>query len=134
MVASRSDIAFAGDFSPNEVDLTEILGLANANAGNRDRLTAAVRARYYEHRLIPDKQKKTLGYNVTLGMEKYGLIEKDGTLTVIGKELWECRSDPAAMHKRFAQHILLHLPGATLVECLRDMHAAGEPITLVTVR
>lgn len=131
---SKSDIPFAGDFSPNEVDLAEVLDLAVANAGNREALNAAVRARYYEHRPIPDKQKKTLAYNVTLGMEKYGLMEKDASLTDIGRELWEGRSDPAAMHKRFAQHILLHLPGATLVECLRDMHVAGEPITLVTVR
>jgi hypothetical protein len=68
-------------------------------------------------------------------MAKYGLIEKDGTLTELGTELLSLSTQSnAEMYRRFAQHILVALPGMTLLRAVQDMQLAGEPITLSTLR
>lgn len=133
-MAPKSDIPFGGDFSPNEVSLLGVLDLAAAWGGDRAALNDAVRSVYYEDREIPEKQKQTLAYNVTLGMEKYGLIQKSGAMTPLALEIYAMRPDELLMHRRFATHILVDLPGASLVECVLDMTKAGEKVTLVTLR
>lgn len=130
----KSDIPFAGDFSPNEVDLATLLHVAQSRAGDRRAFNASIKETYYEARAIPDSQKNTLAYNVSLGMEKYGLIEKDARLTALGSELLSLEKDLPALFRRFARHILLELQGATMLECIRDMHSAGAPFTLNSLR
>lgn len=38
------------------------------------------------------------------------------------------------MHERLAKHILLELGGAILLDCVRDMRAAGDKLDLTTIR
>jgi len=133
-VANKSDIPFAGDFSPKEIDLETVLTLARENAGDRAGLNLAVRERYYERPSTSPEQRRKLAYNVTLGMEKYGLIEKDAHLTALGDEVFALAGSPEKMYERFARHILLEMPGSQMLEAVRDMHAAGERVTLNSLR
>jgi hypothetical protein len=136
-LAKKSDIPFAGDFSPNEVELADVLAWAKARNGDREGLIADIRNAYYEHRQnTSEKSRRTLAYNVSLGMARYGLIEDDGSITELGEELLALatQGDEAGMYRRFAKHILVELPGAALIRCVQDMQMAGEDITLVSIR
>jgi site-specific DNA-methyltransferase (cytosine-N4-specific) len=134
-VAKKSDIPFAGDFSPSEVDLAQVLGWAEEHAGDRKGLQAAIRGAHYAGREASEKSKDTLAYNVSQGMASYGLIEKDGSLTDVGSELLAlAKTDESEMYRRFAKHILLELPGTALLRTVQDMQRAGEAITLVSIR
>jgi Restriction endonuclease len=133
-VAKKSDIPFAGDFSPREIDLEAVLSFPAEHPGDRAALQLEIRKRYYERPETPPEQRDRLAYNVSLGMEKYGLIEKDGTLTPLGTELHALAGQPDQMYERFARHILVEMPGALLLDAARDMRAAGEKITLNSLR
>ena len=67
-------------------------------------------------------------------MIAYGIINRDATLTPFGEQLYKLRDDDDALHDRLAKHILLNLRGMTLVQCIRDMVAAGEQVNLTTLR
>ena len=67
-------------------------------------------------------------------MIAYGIINRDASLTCLGRVLYDLRDDELALYKRFAKHILLNLHGMTLVECIKDMVAAGERVNLTTLR
>ena len=62
------------------------------------------------------------------------MIERDATLTPLGKQLLALKHDEDALYERLARHILLNLHGMTLVQCIQDMSAAGEHVTLTTLR
>jgi Restriction endonuclease len=134
MASRKSDLPFAGNFSPEEVDLADVLTFAANAGGDRKALESAIRESYYERESTPPAQRLKLAYNVALGMGKYGLIEKDATLTPLGEELLMLADDPVSMYRRFAKHILVELPGTLLLDAVRDMRAAGEPITLSSLR
>lgn len=133
-MTKKSDIPFAGNFSPREVDLAEVIGFAGKASGSRPALELAIRKRYYERPTTKPSQRPKLAYNVALGMQKYGLIEKDGTLTSLGSELLGLSGKPVDMYRRFARHILVEMPGALLLDTVRDMRAAGEPTSLNDIR
>lgn len=133
-MAKKSDIPFAGDFSPKEIDLAEVIGFAKEAGGDRQSLESSIQKRYYERPATKPSQRPKLAYNVALGMEKYGLIKKDAELTPLGAELLELSCEPRDMYRLFARHILLQMPGATLLDTVRDMRAAGERITLNEIR
>lgn len=133
-MAKKSDIPFAGNFSPKEVSLAEVLGFAKTHGGDRQAMEAAVQAKYYERKKTPKKQRPKLAYNVVLGMVKYGLIAKDASLTDAGAEILALAGDSKAMYRRFAQHILVDLDGTAFVRCVSDMQMAGETVTLISLR
>jgi hypothetical protein len=134
-MARKSDLPSAQNFSPKEVELEHVLELAKHCGGDRKAFQAAIQQRYYDHRTTTDAaQKPKLAYNVANGMEKYEIIAKDATLTPLGEELYRLRGDAEALHERLAKHILLRLGGALLLDCVRDMRAAGERLDLPTIR
>jgi hypothetical protein len=134
-MARKSDLPSAANFSPNEVELDHVLELAERHGGNRKALERAIQQRYYDPKATtPPAQKPKLAYNVALGMEKYGVINKDGTLTPLGSALYKIRRNSAKLHERFAHHILVDLSGVVLLDCVRDMRAGGEKLDLVNIR
>lgn len=134
-MAKKSDLPFAGNFSPEEVDLAEVVAFAKVHGGNRKALESAIQQRYYDPKATtPPSQKPKLAYNVALGMEKYGVILKDGSLTPLGEELYKLRSNDKDLYERFAQHVLVDLSGVLLLDCVRDMRAGGEKLDLVKIR
>ncbi len=130
----HSDLPFGSEFSPSQVDLAHVLDLAKANAGDWKAFERAVRAAYFESHQTSEYNKGKLANNTKLGMIAYGLIDRDANLTDLGEHLYAIRQDEAQLYREFARHILLHLHGLTIVQCVQDMQAAGHTVDLVTLR
>jgi len=130
----KSDLPFGSEFSPSQVDLPELLVMARHHGGDWKAFEAAVRAAYFEDHDADDYNRGKLANNTKLGMVAYGIIDRDANLTSLGETLFAIRDDLPSLHEALARHILLNLHGMTMVQCVRDMQAAGETVTLVRLR
>lgn len=136
-----SDLPFGSEFSPSQVILADLLELVNANQGDPHALEAEILGRYFSsHAARPkeggdrDYNRGKLANNCKLGMIAYGIIDREARFTPFGETLYGLRGDEAALYEGLARHILLNLKGMALVQCLQDMVASGEEITLDTLR
>ncbi|MBM2716162.1 restriction endonuclease [Mesorhizobium caraganae] len=141
MAIQRSDLPFGSEFSPSQIHLPELLEIVNRHQGDFHALEAEVMATYFsKHSAQPEPDQDgeynrgKLANNCKLGMIAYGLIDRQARFTPFGQELFDLRGDEQALYEALAKHILLNLKGMTLVQCLQDMVAAGEEITLDTLR
>ncbi len=131
----RSDLPFGSEFSPAQIDLPNLLELADQHASNWKGFEESVRGRYFAHHKTNDYNKSKLANNTKLSMRAYGLIEKsDATLTSTGRALFDLRHNQASLYEEFGRHILKHCHGMNFVQCLLDMQAAGESINLTSLR
>ena len=130
----KSDLPFGSEFSPSQIELPRVLELAHAHSGDWRAFENAVRTSYFESHNTNSYNRGKLANNTKLGMIAYGIINRDASLTCLGRVLYDLRDDELALYKRFAKHILLNLHGMTLVECIKDMVAAGERVNLTTLR
>lgn len=130
----KSDLPFGSEFSPSQIDLPTVLEMAETHGGNWKAFEAAVRASYFEDHDTSDYNRGKLANNTKLGMIAYGIIDREAALTDFGQELLALKEDDAGLYDRLAKHILLNLHGMTLVRCIQDMVAAGETVTLTTLR
>lgn len=131
----KSDLPFGSEFSPSQIELPELLDLAMTHAGDVKALQAAIQARFFStHGAGNAKNQATLAMNCRLGMKAYGLIDEDATPTDFGRRLHSLRSDESKLYEALARHILLNLKGMALVQCIRDITAAGEVVNLTTLR
>ncbi|MBW3582486.1 MAG: restriction endonuclease [Euryarchaeota archaeon] len=130
----KSTLPFGSEFSPSQVDLQKVLELAAQHDGDWRAFEDAVRTEYFESHKTSVRNQRKLANNTKLGMQAYGLIDKEGHLTKLGRELYELREEKNRLHERLAQHILHHLHGVNLVQCVLDMQVAGETVTLQKLR
>lgn len=130
----RSDLPFGSEFSPSQIDLATVLEFAQQAGGDWRAFEAAVKDRYFSRNPTSDYNRGKLANNTKLGMIAYGIIDRDARLTELGRKLYDLRSDAATLHEELAKHILLNLHGMTLVQCVRDIVAAGEEVDLIKLR
>jgi len=130
----KSDLPFGSEFSPSQVDLTELVDLAKRHGGDWKAFESAVRARYFDSYATSDYNRGKLANNCKLGMIAYGIIDREARLTEFGEALWASRDDAQALYTTLARHILLNLHGIALVQTVRDMETRGEPATLNRLR
>ena len=131
----RSDLPFGSEFSPAQIDLPVLLDLAHKHGPDWKAFEKAVRDRYFTKHKTSDYNKGKLANNTKLSLRAYGLIgAKDAMLSEIGKELYTLRNDKHVLHETFARHILKNRQGMNFVQCVLDMHAAGEEIDLNKLR
>jgi site-specific DNA-methyltransferase (cytosine-N4-specific) len=130
----RSDLPFGSEFSPSQIELVTVLEFAKQHGGDWKAFEAAVKAKYFSKNPTNDYNKGKLANNTKLGMIAYGLIDRDSRLTNFGQKLYDLRRDSSALHNELARHILLHLHGMTLVQCVQDIIAAGEQVDLIKLR
>lgn len=130
----KSDLPFGSEFSPSQIDLPRVLELAAKHGGNWKAFESAVREEYFENHRTSEYNRSKLANNTKLGMRAYGIIDENARLTELGKELHEIRGHEDGLYERLARHILLNLYGLTLVRCIQDMAAAGETVTLTSLR
>ncbi len=131
---SSQDIPSGQNFSPNEIHLPTVLGLVVECQGDLGQLREAIRLRFYADRPIPAAGQGTVWQNVTLGMIAYGLITKGAEFTDVGHQLFDLRDNEPSLYQALARHLLLHVSGVALIECLRDMQRAGEAPSLTSIR
>jgi len=132
----KSDLPFGSEFSPSQIDLKRVLELLHENQGNEKAFEKAVQTLYFDknNSTASAYNRAKLANNTKLGVRAYGLIDDKGMLTSVGRELYELRDHEKALHERLARHILLNLHGTSVVQCVQDMQAAGETVTLVSLR
>ena len=129
------ELPFGSEFSPNQIDLPELLELCKQNEGDRETLEDTIKKQYFaNHGNGKEKNRCTLAMNCRLGLKSYGIIDDDCYLTDLGKQLYSLKDDPDSLYSAFARHILLNLNGMGFVQCLDDMNTAAENITLQTMR
>ncbi len=131
----RSDLPFGSEFSPAQIELPFLLELANRYSVDWKVFENAVRDRYFAKNRTTERNKGKLANNTKLSMRAYGLIgEKDVTLTETGRALYDIRHGEASLYETFGRHVLYRCQGINFVQCLLDMHVAGERIDLNTLR
>ncbi|GIW03719.1 MAG: hypothetical protein KatS3mg059_0339 [Thermomicrobiales bacterium] len=130
----KSDLPFGSEFSPSQIRLPEVLEFAHRFGGDWHAFEEAVRLAYFEGHQTTEYNRRKLANNTKLGMIAYGIIDRNANLTDLGKILYEIRHDEESLYDTLARHILLNLHGATLVQCVQDMHASGETIDLLRLR
>ncbi|HEY8595155.1 MAG TPA: restriction endonuclease [Devosiaceae bacterium] len=141
MAIQRSDLPFGSEFSPSQIELPALLEIVERHQGNPHALEAEIMATYFaSHSAHPgddahrDYNRGKLANNCKLGLIAYGLVDREARFTGFGRQLFDLRDDEDALYEALAKHILLNLKGMTLVQCLQDMVAAGEDITLDSLR
>ncbi|MEW6740250.1 MAG: restriction endonuclease [Nitrospirota bacterium] len=130
----RSDIPFGAQFSPSQIDLPKLLDLCEKHEGDRKELEAVIQREFFSAKGKDAYNQAKLAMNTALGMIAYGIIDREGNLTELGKELLSLKDNPPQLYKRFAQHILLNLRGLDLVQTAQDMQARAERFDLVKFR
>lgn len=134
MPVQKSDLPFGSEFSPSQVELPRVLELAWEHGGNSQILQKAIQKEFFaKHGGGSADNQRKLAMNCRLGMQAYGLIDKEAKLTEFGIEIYEIRYS-AALYDKFAAHILLNLNGMALVRCIQEMTIAGERVTLEALR
>ena len=133
-MSPKSDLPFGSEFSPSQIELAEVIGLADVHGGDWRAFEDAVRKTWFDANPTSADNRAKLANNTKLGMIAYGIIERDASLTPFGRQLLAARNDEPEMYCRLAKHILLNLHGMTLVGCIRDMEAAGEAVNLASLR
>ena len=134
MMSRKSDLPFGSEFSPSQIDLAHVLELAELHGGDWHAFENAVRSAYFERHATSAYNRGKLANNTKLGMIAYGIIDRDANPTDFGRELIALKDDEPALYQHLAKHILLNLHGMTLVRCIQDMVAAGEVVSLTTLR
>lgn len=130
----KSDLPFGSEFSPSQIDLAHVLEIAHELGGNGKAFEAKIKEIYFTRNKTSDRNRRKLANNTKLGMVAYGIINRDADLTEFGLELYHVRHDEEVLYEMLAHHILVYLNGMNLVQCVQDMQAAGERVTLVALR
>lgn len=130
----KSDLPFGSEFSPSQITLPAVLEIAEEIGGDWKACEDRIYQTYFKDYHTSEYNRRKLANNTKLGMIAYGTIERDASLTSFGQKLYSLRHQPDDLYKNLARHILLHLHGITLVQCVQDMQIAGEPIDLIKLR
>lgn len=129
------ELPFGSEFSPNQIDLPELLVICKENEGNRESLEDAIKNKFFaNHGNGSEKNKCKLSMNCRLGLKSYGIIDDNCCFTDLGHSLYALKDNAEQLYKLLAHHILLNLNGMGFVQCMKDMTAALEKITLQTMR
>jgi len=135
---TTSDLPFGSEFSPSQINLPDVLEMVVAHEGDIASIESAIRVKYFlghgsKNPVKSEKNQKILAMNCRLGLQAYGIVGENGKLTSFGLNLREQTKNETALYELFARHILINLNGMRVVQCVLDMVAAGEKITLETL-
>lgn len=113
------------EFGPNQVDLVQVLELAQQYEGDNMGFTRAIALKYN----WPDKTAR----NTRLSMRQYLLFDEEDQLTQAGHLLLQLKSQPEKVYAEFARHILFNLRGLEVVNAIDTLMKSGEPPTQLTI-
>jgi hypothetical protein len=135
-------LPWTGEFTPGQLGpeaLKETLSLAAANESDRVALVAAIRDRWFlksaGKRADPkervEQQTKRAG-NVVIGMQRYGLIDRDCRLTELGRDLRD-EVDDDRRTEEFVSHVLARCQGLELLDAVRAVSRRTDRVKSVLV-
>jgi hypothetical protein len=131
----------ASQFSPGQINLGELLAMADRSKGNRDALEEEIRVRFFhshasrrEAQSEQKQQQLRLAGNAITAMSNYGLLTLEPLgLTELGEEILSL-PDGANQLDRLAQHILTDLPGIDLISAARRIIQRNEVVTKASLQ
>ena len=126
----KNELPFGSQFSPNIIDLSDVLKFTGENEGKPiAEFVDLLAERYYSSSRTPRK----MAGNMKIAMTSYGIItEGNISFTDMGRELFAIH-DPGELHAVFAKRILLYLNGLKLIETLRQLERNGDTVTNASV-
>lgn len=130
----KSDLPFGSEFSPSQINLSEVLQFAVDHEGDWKSFEKQIRIKYFSSNRTSEYNKGKLANNCKLGMIAYGIIDRNANLTEFGTELYNIRENETKLYQFLARHILLKLHGINLVQCILDIQVSGEDVTLIKLR
>jgi hypothetical protein len=139
-VAGIRKLPEANEFSPGQIDLTTILGIIGAHAGDRAGQIEAIRQAYFlnaaashadpERRL---RQQQTRAYNVLVGAKGYGLISFETMRLTPFAESLLAEPDPQRRNEKFAGHILRTRHGIDVLRAIQSLQRRGIAVSKRTL-
>jgi len=131
----KSDLPFGSEFSPNQIHLPKVLNFINqCSSGDKESFEEILKETFFKENKTSERNKQKLAMNLRLSLKAYQLIDDDIQFTDLGALLYKCRDNIEKLYAELAKHILINLHGLTLVQCVRDMQAAGEQVNLIKLR
>lgn len=126
----ENELPFGSQFSPNIVDLADVLKFTEENEGKTiQEFVRLLADRYFSSSGAPVK----MAGNMKIAMTSYGIVtDGDVHFTDMGRELFEIQ-DGKELYTAFAKKILLYMNGLKLVETLRQLDLNGETATNASV-
>lgn len=127
---AKSDLPFSGQFTPNQIELPQILEIIHNHAGNRAVIEQLIGDTFFSEK----PGKIGLAENTFLSMRAYGLLQSDEDQpTPLANALFALINNETELYTQFARHILLSLHGYDLVQTILDIQHANEEVTLLTI-
>ncbi|MDO4803678.1 MAG: restriction endonuclease [Lachnospiraceae bacterium] len=126
----ENELPFGTQFSPNIIDLQDVLRFTDENKGKTIQdFVRLLAERYFAASSTPEK----MAGNMKISMTSYGIVT-DGEVgfTDLGRELLAIQ-DEEELHAAFAKRILLHMNGLKLIETLHQLDLHGETATNTSV-
>ncbi len=126
-----NNLPFGSEFSPSQIELPKLLVICYENSGDKASLESEILHAFFEkHGRESAENRKKLAMNCRLGLKAYGIIGDNCEFTDFGKELYEIRDNESFLYMKLARHILTNLNGMSFIQCIKDMNASLESITL----
>lgn len=126
-------LPFGTQFSPNQIDLPQLLQLVSENEGEETApLINAIVAAFFSDKA--ERERHTMAGNCKNSLVSYGIMKSGGGVhfTEFGLQLFNIKDD-SEQYDALAKHILKNLNGMVLIDTLRSMKRNGERITKETV-
>lgn len=121
---------YGDQFSPEKMDLKDLLLIAQNNLPNRSELQKAIAIKYFE---ASGSQSYKMAMNTVLTLNAYQLIQladKGGTYNLTDFASFLVTKTEAEIRPEFVKHILLNLEGIILLKLIEDMKGRGEEPSL----
>lgn len=126
-------LPFGTQFSPNQIELPQLLQLIIDNEGDDTApLITAIVDTFFSTNAV--EQQRNMAGNCKNSLVSYGILENGGgvRITAFGRQLHEI-ADETEQCEALVKHILKNLNGMILINVLRGMHRNGERISKETV-
>lgn len=127
MMRNKSSIPMGSEFSPEQVDLKQVLEIAHSCNGDKSKFDREIHSKVF-----PNSTFKT-SQNCRLSMTQYLIIDGTTKLTDFGQSLFDVRHDDKELYSRLAKHILENLNGYNLVSAIRELQKGKNKLSLTTV-
>lgn len=126
----ENELPFGSQFSPNIIDLLDVLKFTDENEGKTiQEFVRLLAERYFATSSTPEK----MAGNMKISMTSYGIVmDGEVNFTDMGRELFVIQ-DEEELYTAFAKRILLYMNGLKLIETLRQIDLNGETATNVSV-
>jgi len=121
----KSDLPFGSEFSPNQIDLPQVLTLVAKHSGDKAAFEDVIRNTFFKDNNTNERNKRKLAMNLRLSLKAYQIIDNDMVFTDFGASLYQLRDTTDKLYAELATHILFHLNGLTLVQCVEWLQERG---------